>query len=58
VAVDLRSRHGRTAGLVVTHEQSYTDGRADLGGAHYRVYLTALEREGRRWEITRWEPQP
>jgi hypothetical protein len=58
VAVDLKQNRGTAAGLVVTREQSYTDAHADLGGAHYRVYLTALERIAGRWGITRWEPQP
>jgi len=58
VAVDLKLTRRAAAGVVVTREQSYTDGHADLGGAHYRVYLTALKRIGARWEITRWEPQP
>ena len=33
----------RAAGIVVTREQTYTDGRADLGGARYRVYLVRLD---------------
>ena len=32
----------RAAGIVVTREQTYTDGRADLGGQRYRVYLIRL----------------
>jgi hypothetical protein len=58
VAVDLKRTRRDAAGVVVTHEQTYTDGHADLGGARYRVYLTALKRPHGRWEITRWAPQP
>lgn len=45
-------------GLVLTQEETLTDGHADLGGEHYRVYLvSASERRG-EWKVSRWEPQP
>lgn len=45
-------------GLVVTHEQTFTAGHADLGGRRYRVYLVALALEHRTWGVSRWAPQP
>ena len=57
-AVDLTSHGPRSAGIVVTREQSYTDGHADLGGAHYRVYRVRLAAADRTWEVTTWAPQP
>jgi hypothetical protein len=58
-AIDLkRTDAAGAAGLVVTHEQSYTDGHADLGGQRYHVYLIALRRQSGRWEVSRWAPQP
>jgi hypothetical protein len=57
-AIDLASRGTRAAGIVVTREQSYTDGRADLGGAHYRVYRVRLAATANTWEVTTWAPQP
>ena len=46
------------AGLIVTLEQTYTDGHADLGGARYHVYRVRLSRARHRWEVTAWQPQP
>ena len=57
-AVDLTSHGPRSAGIVVTREHSYTDGHADLGGAHYRVYRVRLAAADRTWEVTTWAPQP
>lgn len=57
-AVDLKSRIAQAAGIVVTHEQTYTDGRANLGGRRYRVYLIRLTREPNGWGVRAWEPQP
>lgn len=58
VAIDLR-RDGRgAAGVVVTREQTYTGGHADLGGQRYRVYLTTIQHRPSGWRVTRWEPQP
>jgi len=57
-AIDLRPSGQGTAGLVVTHEQTQTDGHADLGGARYRVYLVRLIQDHARWEVSAWEPQP
>ena len=57
-AVDLKPSHAKAAGIVVTREQTYTDGRADLGGRRYRVYLIRLTREPNGWGVRAWEPQP
>ena len=53
-----RAGHAQAAGIVVTREQTYTDGRADLGGRRYRVYLIRLTREPNGWGVSAWEPQP
>jgi hypothetical protein len=57
-AIDLTSRGTQLAGIVVTREQSYTDGHADLGGAHYRVYRVRLNEAKNTWEVTAWATQP
>ncbi len=56
--VHLKPRGSLVTGLVVTHEQTYTAGRPDLGGAHYRVYAITLDRHGARWVVSAWKPQP
>jgi hypothetical protein len=56
--VNLKARGPLVAGLIVTREQSYTAGRPDIGGAHYRVYAITLGRRGGRWEVSAWKPQP
>jgi hypothetical protein len=56
--VELTSRGTTSAGIVVTREESYTDGRAALGGAHYRVYRVRLAAADHAWEVTTWAPQP
>jgi hypothetical protein len=57
-AIDLDVRATRATGIVVTHEQTYTDGRADLGGGRYRVYLIRLASHRGGWGVSAWEPQP
>jgi len=57
-AAEVRTAGAAARGLVVTREQSYTAGRADLGGSHYRVYLVRLVRRDARWEVSAWKPQP
>jgi hypothetical protein len=57
-AIDLRAADDRASGVVVTREQSYAGGRADLGGRRYCVYLIRLSRERNGWEVSGWEPQP
>lgn len=57
-AISLRTRARRATGLIVTHEQTYTGGRADLGGRRYRVYRVQLVASSRGWEVTAWQPQP
>lgn len=57
-AIQLKTTGSVAAGLVVTHEQSSTDGHADLGGQRYRVYLVALELDNGKWGVGRWAPQP
>lgn len=56
--VKLVTTAGASSGLVVTREQTYTNGRADLGGQHYYVYRIAITRRAGAWEVTRWDPQP
>lgn len=56
--VKLIATSAAASGLVVTREQSYTNGRADLGGLRYRVYRVAITRHAGAWEVTRWDPQP
>ena len=58
-AIQLKNTTAATAaGIVVTHEQTYTDARSELGGQRYRVYLVRLQRQRSRWEVSRWVPQP
>ncbi|HEX5926037.1 MAG TPA: hypothetical protein VFY45_19560 [Baekduia sp.] len=57
-AIDLDVRATRATGIAVTHEQTYTDGRADLGGQRYRVYLIRLTKHRGNWGVSAWEPQP
>ena len=58
VAIDLKAGNAEAAGIVVAREQTYTEGRADLGGQRYRVYLIRLKRERNGWGVSAWEPQP
>ena len=58
VAIDLKAGNAEAAGIVVAREQTSTDGRADLGGQRYRVYLIRLTRERNGWGVSAWEPQP
>ena len=57
-AIDLKAGTTEAAGIVVTREQTYTNGRADLGGRRYRVYLIHLARDQNGWGVSAWEPQP
>lgn len=57
-AIELQTARPVAAGLIVTHEQTSTDGHVDLGGRRYRVYLVALKLENGRWGVSRWAPQP
>lgn len=57
-AIDLRTSGERATGIVVTREQTYTDGRADLGSRRYRVYRIHQTRDRTGWEVSGWEPQP
>jgi hypothetical protein len=57
-AIELRASEARAAGLVVTREQTYTDGRADLGGQHHHVYRIRLIRDSNGWGVSAWKPQP
>lgn len=58
VTVALKVSSVKAAGIVVTHEQTLTSGRVDLGGLRYRVYVIRLKHERRRWGVSAWEPQP
>lgn len=57
-AVELEADGAGQAGIVVTREQTYTGGRAELGGRRYRVYRVRLTRVRSGWGVTQWEPQP
>lgn len=57
-AINLRARGRRATGLVVTREQTYTAGRADLGGRRYRIYHIELVASPRGWQVSAWQPQP
>ena len=57
-ATSLNPSPGGARGLVVTHERTYTNGHADLGGARYRVYRVAIGARHDRWTVTEWAPQP
>ena len=57
-AIDLKANVADAAGVVVTREQTYTAGRADLGGQRYRVYLVRLTRDAIGWGVSAWQPQP
>ena len=57
-AISLNPSPGSTRGLVVTHERTYTNGHADLGGARYRVYRVAIRARHDGWSVTEWAPQP
>ena len=58
VTIALRATNVQATGIVVTHEQALTDGRADLGGRRYRVYAIRLRRAPRGWGVSAWQPQP
>ena len=49
---------GRVSAIVVTREQTYTAGHADLGGQHHRVYHALLSRGAHGWKVTAWTPLP
>lgn len=57
-AIELNTTGSVSAGLIVTHEETFTDGHADLGGRRYRIYLVTLKLENGRWGLSRWAPQP
>jgi hypothetical protein len=56
--IDLKTSGASAAGIVITREQTYTEGHADLGGRRYRVYRVRLRRDQDRWTVTTWAPQP
>ena len=58
IAVDLHAERGRASAVVVTREQTYTAGHADLGGQHHRVYRARLTRGVHGWEVSAWTPLP
>jgi hypothetical protein len=57
-AINVSARGAQASGILVTREQTYTDGRADLGGRRYRVYLIGLKRDHQGWVVSAWQPQP
>jgi hypothetical protein len=58
VTTDLRGQATSATGIVVTREQTYTAGHADLGAQHYRVYRAHLTLTNGRWEVSSWERLP
>jgi hypothetical protein len=58
IAVDLRADGGRPSAVVVTREQTYSSGHADLGGQQHRVYQARLSRGPHGWQVSRWTPLP
>jgi hypothetical protein len=58
VAVDLHAEHAKASAVIVTREQTYTAGHADLGGQHHHVYRALLTRGIRGWEVSAWTPLP
>jgi hypothetical protein len=58
IALDLHVTRGEAAAVVVTREQTYTAGHADLGGRHHHVYRALLARVGGGWGISAWTPLP
>jgi hypothetical protein len=57
-AISLRTHGTKASGIVVTHEQTYTNGRSNLGGRRYRVYVIRMKREHQGWGVSAWQPQP
>ena len=57
VAIVLHGRGSRRAGVVVTREQTFTNGAEDSGGPRYRVYLVILAKRHERWVVRSWQPQ-
>jgi hypothetical protein len=58
VTTALRASNAQADGIVVTHEQSLTDGHTALGGLRYRVYVVRLRRATGAWEVSAWQQQP
>ncbi len=44
-------------GIVLTQEQTLTDGHPDLGGEQYRVYRVSTRGVRGKWKVSRWAPQ-
>jgi len=58
IATDLRPGAGRRGAICVTREEELDHGRDPLGDGTHRVYFARLERNGRRWSVGAWQPQP
>jgi hypothetical protein len=58
IAVALRASHRTAEAVLVTREQTYTAGHADLGGRHHRIYRARLTRGIDGWELRAWTPLP
>jgi hypothetical protein len=56
-AVVAHGSGGRRPALVITRE-GITGGDLPDEGYQYKVTLAAVERDGERWVISRWSPQP
>ena len=58
VGIDLTGAGAARSGVVATREQTYTTGRPDLGGRHYRVYRISLRSRTADWEVNAWHRLP
>ena len=58
IAIELHDSARAIAAIVVTREQTYTNGHADLGGQHHRVYRTTLVPVADGWRVSAWTPLP
>jgi len=58
VAIDLDPPASPGRAVCVTRERELQNGRGELGGGHYRVYLATLDRDRQAWGVSAWQPQP
>jgi hypothetical protein len=58
IAIELRRDEPGVVAVVVTREQTTTDGHADLGGQHHHVYRATLTRSADGWGVSAWTPLP
>jgi hypothetical protein len=58
ITVDLHRTQQGVEAVVVTREQTTTNGHADLGGARHHVYRATLTRSAQGWGVSAWTPLP